>query len=105
MDCFTTVTTCFHDKGYDQVEMLEAMYPYMARQLHVKDGKNGVLAGSLLGQGEAGFYEVMGALKRHAYSGWIIIESLYEHASLRSLHEDALDTFFEDVRILKYAVQ
>lgn len=95
----------FHDKGYDQVEMLEAMYPYMVSQLHVKDGKNGVLAGSLLGQGESCFYEVISALKQHAYSGWIIIESLYEHSSLRNLREDALDTFFEDVRILKNSVQ
>lgn len=96
----------FHDKGYDQVEMLEAMYPYMEPQLHVKDGANGVLAGSLLGQGESSFYAVIEALKRHAYSGWIIIENLYEQQALRGgLHEDAMETFMEDVRILKNAVR
>lgn len=95
----------FHDKGYDQVEMLEAMYPYMVPQLHVKDGANGILAGSLLGQGESSFFEIIEALKRHAYSGWIIIENLYEHASLRRIHDDALDAFLEDVRILKDAVR
>ena len=95
----------FHDKGYDQVEMLEAMYPYMVPQLHVKDGTNGILAGSLLGNGESGFYEVMEALRRHEYSGWIIIENLYEHHALRGQHEDAMETFLEDVRILKDAVR
>jgi L-ribulose-5-phosphate 3-epimerase UlaE len=41
-------------KGYNQTEILEGLYPYMVRQLHVKDGK-GVISGALLGSGDANF--------------------------------------------------
>jgi len=94
----------FHDKGYDQVQMLNELYEYLVPQLHVKDGKNGVLAGSLLGTGQSSFYEVIDVLKRRGFEGWIISENLYEHASLRSLNADVFAAFFEDVRILKEAI-
>jgi sugar phosphate isomerase/epimerase len=94
----------FYVKGYDQVEILEDLYDYLVPQLHVKDGQKGVLAGALLGEGEANFYGVMDVLKKRNYKGWLILENLYEQMPLRARHEDVFETFLEDVRILKKAV-
>jgi sugar phosphate isomerase/epimerase len=95
----------FYNKGYDQVEILDEIYDYMTPQLHVKDGRRGVLAGALLGTGDAGFYDVMAYLKKRDYKGWLIIENLYEQMPLRVLNEDVYATFRQDVEILKSAVK
>jgi sugar phosphate isomerase/epimerase len=94
----------FYGKGYDQVEILEDLYDHLVPQLHVKDGKKGVLAGSLLGEGEANFYGVMDVLKKRNYQGWLILENLYEQMPLRARNEDVFKTFLEDVRILRKAI-
>jgi sugar phosphate isomerase/epimerase len=95
----------FYNKGYDQIEILDAVYDRIVPQLHVKDGKRGVLAGALLGTGDAGFYDVMAYLRKRNYEGWLIIENLYEREPLRALNEDVYATFRQDVEILKSAVK
>jgi sugar phosphate isomerase/epimerase len=95
----------FFNKGYDQVEMLEAIYDYLVPQMHVKDGKRGVLAGSLLGHGDARFNDVITCLKKRNYKGWLIIENLYEQGPLRALDENVYATYGKDVEILKAAVK
>ena len=87
------------------MEILDAIYDYMTPQLHVKDGRRGVLAGALLGTGDAGFYDVIAYLKKKDYKGWLIIENLYEQRPLRDLNEDVYATFRQDVEILKSAVK
>jgi len=91
----------FYEKGYDQLEMLKGMYPYMGPQLHVKDGKPGVLAGSLLGEGDSGFYEVMEFLKEKDYQGWIISENLYEKQPTNTFDTDVFELFLKDVETMK----
>lgn len=95
----------FFQKGYDQVEVLEKLYPYLGPQLHVKDGKPGVLAGSLLGEGDSGFYKVIDFLKKKNYSGWIILENLYEKQPTIQFNTDVFELFRKDVEILKNAVR
>jgi sugar phosphate isomerase/epimerase len=95
----------FYNKEYDQVEILEGTIDILSPQLHVKDGKKGVLAGSLLGQGDANFYGTIETLKKHDYEGWLIIENLYYLQPLRDQNEDLFALFHEDVRILKNAVK
>lgn len=94
----------FYQKGYDQVEMLEKLYPYMVPQLHVKDGKAGVLAGDYLGEGDSDFYSVINFLKERNFSGWIISENLYEEKDFNSLDVDVYDIYRKDIEILKKAV-
>jgi sugar phosphate isomerase/epimerase len=95
----------FFQKGYDQVEILDAVYDHLTPQLHVKDGKRGVLAGALLGQGDARFKDIIAYLKKRNYRGWIILENLYEQGPLRALNEDVYATYRQDVAILKEAVK
>ena len=95
----------FYFKGYDQVEILNTIYDYITPQIHVKDGKKGVLAGALLGKGDAGFYNVISYLKKKNFNGWLIIENQYEQKHLRDLNKDSYITFRQDVEILKSAVK
>lgn len=95
----------FYQNGYDQLEILKELYPYLGPQLHVKDGKPGVLAGSLLGEGDSGFYKVIDYLKKQNYSGWIISENLYEKQPTNTFETDVYELFRKDVDILKEAVK
>lgn len=60
----------------DQCEQLKNLYPYMADQLHVKDGV-AEPGEKLLGQGNTGFDAQMKMLKEFGYHGFIIIENYY----------------------------
>lgn len=93
----------FYEKGWDQLEILKELYPYLGPQLHVKDGRPGVLAGSLLGEGDSGFYQVMDYLKKQNYSGWVILENLYEKRPENTFETDVYELFRKDVEILRHA--
>lgn len=93
----------FYNRGFDQKQMLVDLYDYLVPQLHVKDGTKSALAGSLLGEGESGFFDVMQVLKERRYSGWIIIENLYEQRPLRDAAGDVFEIYRKDVEILKKA--
>ena len=71
----------------------------------MKDGKAGVLAGSLLGEGESGFHQVMDFLREQNYSGWIIMENLYEKRPENTFETDVYELFRKDVNILKKAAE
>ena len=94
----------FYQRGLDQLEVLKTLYPYLGPQLHVKDGKPGVLAGSLLGEGDSGFHAVMDYLRQKQYSGWIILENVYEQQPTNTFDTDVFGLFTRDVAILKQAV-
>jgi sugar phosphate isomerase/epimerase len=94
----------FFEKGYDQVSMLSGMYPYMVDQLHVKDGKAGVLAGSLLGDGDSDFAGTMTFLKEKNFSGWIISENLYGKQPLYQIGSDPLPALYKDVQRMREAI-
>lgn len=94
----------FYRKGWDPATVLDALYDRLLPQLHVKDGKRGVLAGSPLGEGDGGFRDVVAYLEKRNFEGWIIIENLYEELPLRALNEDVWLTFNKDVETLKRAI-
>ena len=68
-------------RGYDQVEMLEGLFPYMVGQLHVKDG-NGIMSGALLGKGDSNFTATMQMLAQKNYEGCILLENYYDQLPL-----------------------
>ncbi len=84
--------------------MLSGMYPYMVDQLHVKDGKAGVLAGSLLGDGDSDFAGTMTFLKEKNFSGWIISENLYGKQPLYQIGSDPLPALYKDVQRMREAI-
>ena len=89
---------------YDQVEILQGIYPYMGNQLHVKDSTKGCIANAILGTGVSDFWGSMGFLKEQQYEGWIILENLYELLPMRHLNEDYFEMMKADIETLKKAV-
>ncbi|MDR1623723.1 MAG: sugar phosphate isomerase/epimerase [Tannerellaceae bacterium] len=88
-------------RQYDQLKILNEVYPKMIRQLHVKDGTS-TLSGSLLGDGNMDFFKQMEFLKAKNYSGWIIIENYYNQLPLRMRHgDDQLALLIKDLNTLK----
>lgn len=50
--------------------------------IHLKDGVDSMLSGSLLGEGNSGFYKTAKAILDSKYSGTILIESVYHKAAV-----------------------
>ena len=77
----------------------------MMNQLHVKDSTEGHIANALLGTGVSDFKGSIAYLKEHDYSGWLIIENLYEKEDFQNISPERIETVKEDVRRLKEAVR
>ena len=92
------------NRGYRETDILEGLYPLMCNQLHVKDGADGALSGSLLGTGDSRFFETMTWLDQHSYTGYILLENYYDQMPLRTQAENPYDLLREDIKILKTAI-
>ncbi len=86
-------------------EVLREMYPYYINQMHVKDGIPGYNASMVLGTGSTGFNETIDFLKSKDYSGWLILENLYELDPMRTIDPDYFEIMKADIRALKKAVE
>ena len=93
----------FLNHGYDQVQVLEELYPYMCNQIHVKDGKDGTLSGALLGSGDTGFFETMKWLDAHDFQGYILLENYYDQYPLNTMG-DPYELLTKDIEILRKAI-
>ena len=89
---------------YRQTDVLKEIYPYMGKQLHVKDSTEGCIANAVLGTGVADFYGSIKYLSEQNYDGWLILENLYELAPMRHLNSDYFEIMREDIRVLKEAI-
>lgn len=90
---------------FRQVDVLDGIYPHMMNQLHVKDSTEGHIANALLGTGVSDFQGSIAYLKDHGYSGWLIIENLYEKEDFQNISPERMETVKEDVKRLKEAVR
>lgn len=91
-------------RGYDQIEILNELYPYMCDQLHVKDGQD-AMSGAVLGKGDSGFHEAMKWLGRNGYTGYILLENYYDQLPLRLNARNPFDLLREDAGVLKKAIE
>ena len=95
--------TCNHAclTEIDIHQVLREMYPYYVNQMHVKDGIKGQNAQYVLGSGTTGYYDTIDFLKEKNYSGWLILENLYELNPMRQLNKDYFEIMKEDIQVLK----
>ena len=91
-------------RGYDQLEILQGLYPYMVNQLHVKDG-SGAMSGGLLGSGDSNFLGSMKMLTDKGFEGYILTENYYDQLPLRLEADDPYDLLREDLKVLRETVQ
>ena len=68
--------------------------------IHLKDGREGELSGSLLGEGASGFFETAAAILGSSYQGSLIIESVYDkpEVRMRGTEEELLERDAETLR-------
>ncbi len=63
--------------GHPVADMVDALWPRLVDQVHVKDGRGGVMGNSALGDGESDFVGTARALRRHGFAGTAISENDY----------------------------
>jgi 2-epi-5-epi-valiolone 7-phosphate 2-epimerase len=86
--------------GQSTAEVLQQLYPYIC-EIHVKDGKHGLLSSTLLGEGEAGFTDTIHVLLDKGYSGWILVENYYDREPLSLESGNCLDLMKKDLETLR----
>lgn len=89
---------------YDVHEILRELYPEYVQVMHVKDGVYGENASRVLGTGTSGFEETIAILKEKGYSGWLILENLYELLPMRNINPDYFELMRQDIAVLKKVV-
>ncbi len=70
--------------GRDEAALLREIHPYVV-QVHLKDGYNGNLSGSILGTGESGFFRTAAAIRDTCCTEWLLLENYYHTQPLSQL--------------------
>jgi 2-epi-5-epi-valiolone 7-phosphate 2-epimerase len=63
--------------GHSVAALVDALWPHLADQVHAKDGRDGEMGNTLLGEGDAGFPESAAALRDRGFAGTVISENDY----------------------------
>ncbi len=90
----------FLNRGYSQPDILRRIHQHVI-QLHIKDGYNGHLSSSLLGQGESRFLETAQIIIDTHCSEWLILENYYNVKPLSELNSDPFELLARDIAIAK----
>lgn len=90
-------------RQYNPAEMVNELFPFI-EEVHAKDGRDGFMSASLLGEGDSGFHETMEALKNNHYEGWILLENYYDQKPLSLTEENPIKLLEKDISILKSVI-
>ena len=63
--------------GHPVAPMVDALWPYLCEQVHVKDGLDGAMGDAVLGEGGSDFASTATALRRHRFEGSLVSENDY----------------------------
>ena len=63
--------------GHPVAAMVDALWPHLVDQVHVKDGRDGAMGNAPLGEGESGFAMTALALAERGFAGAAISENDY----------------------------
>jgi L-ribulose-5-phosphate 3-epimerase len=87
-----------HLWGHSVAAMVDDLWPHLIDQVHVKDGRAGVMGDAALGYGDSGFGETAAALHRHGFAGVAISENDYhgERSALAARDIATVVDAFED---------
>ena len=83
--------------GHHVAASVDALWPHLADQVHVKDGRDGQMGNAALGDGQAGFGATAAALEAHGFEGSLISENDYtgEHAGRAAQDVATLTRLFQ----------
>ena len=63
--------------GHDVASYVESLWPHLADQVHVKDGRGGKMGNAALGDGEARLEATVAVLKTNGFDGSLVSENDY----------------------------
>jgi L-ribulose-5-phosphate 3-epimerase len=63
--------------GQPVAPMVDALWPYLAEQVHVKDGVDGAMGNAVLGEGTSDFAATAATLRRRGFEGALVSENDY----------------------------
>lgn len=86
--------------GRDTAALLREIHPYVV-QVHLKDGYNGKLSGSVLGTGESGFFRTAEAIKETACTQWLLLENYYHTQPMSNLDSDPFRILEKDLAVVR----
>lgn len=86
--------------GRDTAAMLREIHPYVV-QIHLKDGYNGKLSGSVLGTGESGFFQTAEVIKETACTEWLLLENYYHTQPISNLSTDPFTVLEKDLAVVR----
>lgn len=86
--------------GRDTAAMLREIHPYVV-QIHLKDGYNGKLSGSVLGTGESGFFQTAKVIKETACTEWLLLENYYHTQPISNLSTDPFTILEKDLAVVR----
>ncbi len=63
--------------SHDVATYVDELWPHLADQVHMKDGRDGQMGNAALGDGQAGLAATIGVLRAHGFEGSVISENDY----------------------------
>lgn len=86
--------------GRDTAALLREIHPHVI-QVHLKDGYNGKLSGSVLGTGESGFFRTAAVIRETACTEWLLLENYYHTQPISSLAGDPFLVLDKDLAVIR----
>ncbi len=86
--------------GRDTAALLREIHPYVV-QVHLKDGYNGKLSGSILGTGESGFFRTAEVIQETACTEWLLLENYYHMQPISNLSRDPFAILEKDLATVR----
>ena len=74
--------------GHDVAAYVAELWPWLADQVHVKDGRDGRMGNAALGTGKAGFGATAAALVARGFAGSLISENEYTGEAIGTAAQD-----------------
>jgi len=87
-------------KGYSAADHLRVLHPYV-EQIHMKDGRDGMISSVLLGSGDSGFMETAEVIKETKCSKWLLLENYYHREPLSQMHPGPFAAIKRDMKIAR----
>jgi 2-epi-5-epi-valiolone 7-phosphate 2-epimerase len=74
--------------GHPATAMIEPLWPHLADQAHVKDGRDGQMGNAILGDGDSDFLATATALRQRGFDGALISENDYHGPRIANAMRD-----------------
>lgn len=76
--------------NHDPVKMIQPFWPYLANQIHLKDGTDHIAGNCPIGAGDANIQTILLHLKKQNFDGYLMLENRYDNQPKEALQNDIM---------------